>query len=358
MTRLQDVEWLDPLVEPVRNPELEKYVKEQIGFAAPHTGFFGACPWIVRADIDFDGGFVKINDMSDLIYLVVSRDNSCRFCYGASRLLMRMAGMSNARIAELEQDVELARLEPRTQLALEFARRISRSNPPPDATDRKKLLEAGYDELAIKELTFFACDVVFHNRFSTLLALPPRLAERVAGSRFAGLLRLRFKKLLQRVQTTAEPEALGDEHKTGPYTNVVILLDGMAQARILRKVIDSAWASPHLAPRTKALVFAVIARGLESLPAEREARRLLAAEGLGTEQVDEILAHLASPELDPVESLILPYVRETIWYRPAPVQRRGRELREQLGDARFLETVGIAALANMLCRLAISLNEP
>lgn len=190
------------------------------------------------------------------------------------------------------------------------------------------------------------------------MALPPRAAERIAGSPLGSLLRFRFKKLLQRVQTAGAPEALRDEHKTGPYTNVVVLLDGMPHARILRGVIDSAWASPHLPPRTKALVFAVIARGLESLPAEREARRLLAAEGLGTEPVDEVLAHLASPELDPMESLILPYVRETIWCRPAPVQQRGRELRQELGDARFLETVGIAALANMVCRLALALDEP
>jgi hypothetical protein len=51
-------------------------------------------------------------------------------------------------------------------------------------------------------------------------------------------------------------------------------------------------------------------------------------------------------------------VRETIWYQPAPVQRRGRALREELSGAQLLETVGTAALANMVCRVSLALDEP
>jgi AhpD family alkylhydroperoxidase len=311
----------------------------------------------LRADIELDVGYMHITHLTDLIYLVVSRDNSCRFCYGASRMLMRMAGMSDKRIEQLEQDVETARLDDKSRLALEYARRVSRSNPPPGASERKQLQEAGYDEAAIDELAFFATDVVFHNRFATLLALPPQLAERIARSRLLPLIRLRFRKLLERVSQPAQPEWLPDELKTGPFSDVVNALDGTVQARILRSILDEAWASPHLSPRTKALVFAVIARGLGSVAAEREAYRLLAAEGFDAGAVDDILAHLSSPLLDDVEANVIPYARETIRYQPAPIQRRGSELRERITEEQFIETVGICALANMICRLAIALER-
>lgn len=358
MTAIQEVEWLEPLADRERNRELERYVRQQAGLVPPHARFFGACPWIMRADVDLDTGFQEINGLTGLIYLVVSRDNSCRFCYGASRMFMRMSGMSDEEIQGLEQDVETARLEPPTRLALDFARRVSRSNPPPDETDQKALAEAGFSKTAIREVAFFAAQVVFHNRFASLLALPPRAAERLASSWLVHLVRLPFRRLLQRIETQARPEALEEGLKTGPYTNVVLALDGLPQARVLRGILDEAWASPHLTPRTKALVFAVIARGIGSVHAEREALRLLVAEGLEPQQVEEMLSHLASPDLDPAEARILPYVRETIWYQPAVLQRRGRELREQLGNARLLETVGIAALANMVCRLASVLDPP
>ena len=357
MTAVTDVEWLDPLVVPERNRELERYVKQEAGLVPPHTRFFGACPWIMRADIDFDVGCAHIGPLASLIYLIVSRDNSCRFCYGGSRLFMRMAGMSEMQIERLEQDVETARLEPRVHLALDFARRVSRSNPPPGSVERKELCEAGYSEAAIRELALFAGITIFHNRFATLLALPPQFAERVASSWWGGLLRFRFKTLLRRLGSQPEPEAPSVDSDVGPYAGLTRTLAGLPHARLVRRTLDEAWASPHLRPRTKALIFAVIARGLGSTSAEAEACRLLAAEGMATDAIAESLANLGSPALDAVESLILPYVRETIWYQPASVQRRGRVLGEQLGHAALLETVGVAALANMVCRIALAIDE-
>jgi class 3 adenylate cyclase len=151
-----DVEWLDPLVGRERNRELERYVKQEAGLVPPHTRFFGSCPWIMRADIDFDIGCAHIGRLADLIYLTVSRHNSCRFCYGGARLFMRMAGMSEAEIERLEQDVETARLEPRVLRALDFARLVSRSNPAPGSAERKQLLELGCGEEEIDELALFA----------------------------------------------------------------------------------------------------------------------------------------------------------------------------------------------------------
>lgn len=357
MNVLQEVEWLKPLAERERNPELERYVRHEAGLVTPYTRYFGSCPWIMRADIDLDIGCSHIGDLARLIYFTVSRENSCRFCYGASRMLMRMAGMSRKQVEQLEEAMETARLEPQVNLALDYARRISRSNPPPAEEDRKPLREAGYSEAAIDELALFTGVVVFHNRFATLLALPVRGTERLADSRFAGLIKSRFQKILGRLNPMnggGTPQKVLDH--TGPYGELTRTLEDLPHARVLRGMIDDAWASPNLPARTKALIFAVIARGLGCAAAEREARRLLEQTGFASEAAEEALANLASPALDEREARILPYVRETIWYQPAPVQRRGKALHEEIGNAPFVETVGVAALANMVCRVALALE--
>jgi alkylhydroperoxidase family enzyme len=356
MNPLQEIDWLPPLVEPRTNAELESWVKQHAGTVYPHTAYLADCPWIIRADVTLDTAFVHINDLTGLVYLTVSRDNSCRFCYGASRLFMRLAGMSESTIDQLERDIETAAVEPRTKLALDFARRVSRCNPVPTDADRRALLDAGFDETAVTELAFYATDVIFHNRFATLLALPPQYAEQAAEQGVFDRLREEFAKLFAQISTPVRPASLTEEQKSGPFANIVLALDGIVQAGILRTIIDEAWASPHLPARTKALIFGVIARGLGSAAAEREAYRLLAEEGMQAEAVDAALAHLSSPDLDDREELILPYVRETIWYRAAAAQRRGQELRTRLQSAAFVETVGAAALANMVCRLALVLD--
>jgi hypothetical protein len=48
----------------------------------------------------------------------------------------------------------------------------------------------------------------------------------------------------------------------------------------------------------------------------------------------------------------VPFARETVWYEPAVIQRRARALRDGLDSAQLLEAIGVAALANGLCRMA------
>jgi alkylhydroperoxidase family enzyme len=357
---VRDIEWLEPLVEPEPSQALKQYARQNLGVASSSLGFFASCPWVMRGMIDLlSTKRVHIDhDLTDLVALIVSRDNSCRYCYAASRIIMRLMGMPEDRIRRLEQDLEMAQLDARTKLALDFAARISRSNPPPTQADKNALLESGYSEGAVQELAFVAAENTYHNRISTFPALPPQLPERMANSRFLGLLRPILAIPFRRMRKKGQTEFLSDELKAGPYTYLVLALDGLPAARTLRKILDEAWASPHLSARAKALTFAVVARGLGSSHAEREAFSLLAAEGLGKQKVEEILAHLSSPELDPGEAVMLPYARETIWYEPAAVQRRGREVQKRLTTPQFLELIGIASLANMVCRLAILLDEP
>jgi hypothetical protein len=98
-------------------------------------------------------------------------------------------------------------------------------------------------------------------------------------------------------------------------------------------------------------MFAVIARGLVCEVCAPEVGEALQGEGLKEAALTQVLTHLDAPELDPLERLLVPFARETIWFEPAPMQRRARALRDRLTGPQLLEGIGVAALANGLCRM-------
>jgi len=153
-------------------------------------------------------------------------------------------------------------------------------------------------------------------------------------------------------------ETLPPDLRGGPFGTLVARLDGLPAASKLRHTLDAAFDSPLLSRRAKALVFAVVAHGLSCPHSEQEAARLLAEEGLATGEIGEILSHLSSRALDPLEALLVPFARETVRYEPIQVQRRAQALRAQLETPQFVEVVGVAALANALCRLWLALDAP
>jgi AhpD family alkylhydroperoxidase len=355
VTGIEATEWEECVLEPKRNPEVERFLRKNLGASPPGMQCFAECPWILQFFIGFNYRKAMLAhtsvELADLIGLVVSQDNSCRYCFAEQRILLRATGMREAKIRRLEQDLATAELSERELLALEFARRLSRSNPLPSSGDRKALVDAGFSEDAVKELSVVAAVLVAANRIVTLPALPPEAMERypdrwrmkLLGPLVRGLIQSRWKK--------GRPESLAAGLRSGPFSPLILGLDGLPLARALREIVDEAWSSPILTPRTKALIVAVIARGIGAAESEAEARRLLAEEGMESAEIGEVLAHLTSPDLDRIEALCVPFARETIRYRPAQIQRRAKEVREQLSGPQFLELVGIAALANMLCRL-------
>ena len=360
MAVIEEVEWEECCIEPGRNAELERYLRSEIGMVPAGAGYFAECPWVARSIAAFwfpRGKLTHIDvDICEKICLVVSHDNSCRYCFAASRLLMRMVGVPESRIRRLEEDVRTADLDPREQVVLEFARHLSRSNPLLASADIDRVRDAGYPASAIKEMAVVAAYMCAMNRFCTFPALPPRRLEQLPDRLLVRLLRPFVGRLMRFRQSKGAPDFLEPELDVGPFSYLVRALTGLPLSRSLHQIVDEAWQSPLLSRRVKGLVVAVIARGLGCSLSEQEASRLLAAEGLGATDLQEILTHLASPQLDPVERVIVPFARETIWYRPAPIQRRVRALREVLSGPQFLELIGVVSLANMLCRLDIAVD--
>ena len=52
----------------------------------------------------------------------------------------------------------------------------------------------------------------------------------------------------------------------------------------------------------------------------------------------------------------MPWVRNTVYYQTAVVQKQTAALAADIGDAAILEAIGVAALANATVRLAMLLE--
>ena len=258
---IREIEWeRPPLVEPHPDAELERWARESGAPRIYPIRYFTRCPWLARSMVRL--GTLELahlgHRLADIAVLVVSRDNSCRFCYAGARVLLRVNGMSEASIESLEGDLVTAELEPRHRLGLEFARRLSHSNPPPSATDVKALREAGFSREELLELAFVTAQYVIVNRITTFIALPPERIEGLDRGWVIRLMRL-MKPIIRRVvgerRIRRSPVFLSVEEKSGPFAAEVIGLDGLPAGPKLRRILDEAWSSPIRTRRAKALAF-------------------------------------------------------------------------------------------------------
>jgi hypothetical protein len=142
-----------------------------------------------------------------------------------------------------------------------------------------------------------------------------------------------------------------------PYAGLVAAFAGSPIAGTLQRTLNELWQSPILSRRCKLLMFAVVSRGLPCAVCELQLSRALTDEGLSPETQQRVLEQLDAPQLDDTERLLLPFVRETLWYEPATLQRRTRALSERLSRPQLMEAIGVAAMANALCRMTAVVLE-
>ena len=359
MAALQGIAWEECLLKPTRGPELrelEKQVREERGIVPRSLPYLSACPWVPRASVLLGQRASDLTqldpDLSDLIGLTVAQENSCRWCYAGNRILMGLNGYPEERIRKLEQDMLDPELGPKEQLALAFVRRLCRASPLPSQGDTEELLGAGWSPEAVKEIAFVGASSVLHNRLSTIPALPPQRLERVSSGLPLKIVRLWFGRRV-RTSRARTPAALpASTPQCDSYGYVVEALAGLRVAHSLAAALQLEWAPSILPGRTKALVHAVIARGLGSERAEAEAVGMLLEQGLERGQIEGILQHLGGPQLDPIEAVVVPFARETVWFEPVQIQRRARELLCDLTQEQFVDLVGVVAMANCIGRLS------
>lgn len=353
-TALQHVAWEPCLLVPRRDKALESYASAKFGVPTPGIRFFVDVPWLARARVDLHpelGLLVHLDlALNDLLQLVVSQENACRYCYAAVRTMLRIQGMSEERIQRVESNLARADLTPREAAAIAFARAQSRSSLSATAKAKQALLDTGVGQAEMKEVAFVAAMMDFMNRSSTIPAIPPQAFERMPDRLHVRIFRPWIARLLRSHRGRGQATPLGSV-PSYPYAGLVEAFAGSPIAPALAKTLAEMWASPGLTLRCKLLMFAVIAHGLGCEVCANEAARALQAEGLSPADLTSVLTHLDDPGLDPVERVLVPFARETIWYEPAPLQRRARTVRDQLSGTQFLEAIGVLSLANGLCRL-------
>jgi AhpD family alkylhydroperoxidase len=357
MSLMREIPWESCLLEPRRDPKLERRFRRATGRPIGPVIYYSGTSWLDDTTLWFNVNVAKQvsidADLVGLIAMIVSQDNSCRFCFAETRALLRILGMPERRISQLEHDLLSEEFDERERAALEFSRRFSRANPPPDKRDFDALRTAGYDELQIIEIASVASILVFFNRVTTIFALPPYSMEKLPDRWYVRLFRPLLAFAVSRAGNTAQIEPLEPDEREGIFSEIVLGLDGLPFARSLRRTLDGMWASTVLARREKALVMAVVSRALGCPLAGKEVGELLLAEGLRGEQIDEILTHLTSPVLTAKEQQIVAFARETVWYEPARIQQLGRNAMQGLSREEFVELVAVASIANMICRLGI-----
>ena len=358
---LENVAWESCLIDSRPDRALEGYARRKIGMPHPSIRYFTAVPWLARAQVDLHpeyGLLMQLDQgVADILTLIVSQENSCRFCYAAVRMMLRARGMSEARIARLEQNLGAADgLAPRTAAAIAFARAQSRTGPAGAREARDALGRAGIGEAEMREIAFVVATTDFFNRVHTIPAIPTRAMERMPDflpMRFVGpLFRLLMERRRHRGQTAspARPPLY-------PYARLVEAYAGSPIAPTLAEIIEGLWASPLLTRRCKLLMLAVVARGLGCAACASEVGEALARQGMSEPVLAQVLTHLDAPELDATERLLVRFARETIWFEPATLQRRARALREQLSMPQLVEAIGVASLANGLCRMGAMVLE-
>jgi alkylhydroperoxidase family enzyme len=318
--------------------------------------YFTPVPWLARALVDLhpEFGLLVHLDLAqmDLLTMVVSQENSCRFCYAAVRMLLWAQGMSEARIQRIEQRLRGGggELEPKTAAVVAFGRRQSRVGPQGAQEARKLLREAGLGDAELKEVAFVVAITDFLNRVNTIPAIPAHTLERMPGQIHMRLLRPLIKRIIekQRVRGAATPLERSPAY---PYGKLIAAYAGLPIAPVLGRTIEEMWESTILTRRAKLLMLAVIARGLGCEVCAVELGEALRQEGLDDAAQREVLSHLDAPGLADSERALVRFARETIWYEPAALQRRARALRDALSGPEFIEAVGVASLGNGLCRM-------
>jgi alkylhydroperoxidase family enzyme len=339
---LNEIEWSEPLIalRPDVSPETQAHER--------------LSPWLAEAVTslsDPDRVSHAPFQLMGISYFVASQENACRYCYGMARAIMKIMGFAEKQIQDLEHEASLA--DGLTRQVVEFSRKLARSNPSPARKDQEALVAAGLSEEASCEIAANVVKACFANRIATFLALPPNEAIEKLPNGLLG--RIRTLLLGRKFGSRRVPPPAGYRNE-GPCARTIAAAGRNPTAAWLRALTDGWFGSPLLPQRSKLLILAVIARQLGSRLCEEEAADGLAREGLAAQDTQALLATLSPASMTDLESRLVRWTRETVWYEPRAIQDSTRRLLADVGEQRALEALGSAALCNTLARLALVLQ--
>ncbi|WP_406684516.1 carboxymuconolactone decarboxylase family protein [Seonamhaeicola sp. MEBiC1930] len=352
---LNDIEWSEPTLSIVYDPEWEAEVKADIGKVMDLHMRTSRSLWLRNIALKWPRYEPKEfpRKLADICILVAAQENACRYCFGVARSWMRLWGYSQQMINNIERNTQMAELDEKEKVLIRFCRNLARSNPRPPKNDRDALLRLGYSPLAVAEMAFFIVNQCLVNRVSTFLAVPPMTElERLPNSLLGRVLRPLIGKKLRSMSWTETGKLEGDPKS---FPGVVQKLIGLPAAKAMNDALQGAFESEGLSRKLKVLMFAVVANSLECEFCIAETHDMALKCGFTEEEFNKALATLSSPYLNENEEKILSWTRETIHFQNGPMQSRVKELAQEVGETLMLEAIGVASLANSTVRLAVLL---
>jgi len=350
---IHDLEWGEPVLPVVRDPEWEAEVKAYQGMVPDLMTRVSRSPWLRKACLKWPRYSVTKfpKHLEDIGALVTAQENACRFCYGVARSQMKLFGYSEKMISNIERDMQLAEMDEKDRIFIQFCRNLARSNPRPPKADRDKLINLGFTPLAVSEMAFHIANQCFINRVATFISSPPMYKMEKLSTSFLGRIMrpLIARKLRSTAWTPSEP--LPEEKKSFP--GLVQALDGLPAAAVIQEGLEGAFSSEVLSMELKVLMFAVVARSLECSFCQDETQQMAKDMGFSETEYANALSSLNSPRLNGPEGKILSWTRETVHFQTGPMQRQIRALSKEVDEEMLLESFGVAALANTAVRLAV-----
>ena len=231
---MSEIEWEPCLLTQRPAPELERRFEQETGRPGWLMRFFEGSPWIadvmLRVSVQITTAVHIDPNLVDQAGLVVSQDNSCRFCFGVQRAFLRVLGMSEQRIARLEQDLLSGDFTATERAGLDYARRISQSKPLAGPSDLAPLRQQGFTDDEILELSGLIGLHLFLNRMSTFVALPPQQMEDMPDKWWIRLVRPLIAIKFRRMRHRGKISTLLDVEKIGPLSTTINALDGLPMA--------------------------------------------------------------------------------------------------------------------------------
>ncbi len=353
---MNGMEWGEPILPIVNDPEWEAEVKSDIGFVPDIMKRVSRSKWIRKACLKWARYEVTEfpKRLGDIAMLVTAQENACRYCYGVARSQLRLFGYSEKMINQIEKRMQLAELDEKERTFILFCRNLSRSIPRPPKADRDKLISLGFSQLAVAEMAFFIANMCFINRVATFIScLPMYELEKISGS-FLGKIFRPFiaKNIRNKSWTPIDP--LPDD--LSAFSEVTQTLKGLPAASVINEGLQGVFSSNVLSNELKVLMFAVVARSLDCRFCISESRNMANDLGVDESEYNKTLTTLTSRRLNSQESKIFSWTRETVHYETGNMHKRMHALATEVDEEILLEAIGVAALANSVVRLAVLLR--
>ncbi len=350
-------DWPHAIVEPRSSPTVERLFRWRTGVVPGVVPYVCPHPWAYRPFLFLMNPVLEqlAPQLYSKVCFVVSRDNACRFCYGSFRTALRVAGYTEAELDRLEEELHHRRGSETTRTVLRFALTISRGRIG-KGPSVAALREAGHAPTAIREIVGAVVLGGFVNRVGTMLAVPIDEAQEQRTDRwYFPVLRPLLGSVLAgwRHLQQPTPSPLREVDCIGPFADVLSHLRGTQVGRVLHAMatewLDKEGALPR---RTKLLMLAVVARGVDNDTLSERVQALLAEQcGLEASEVETVVTHLRGDLVQPVEEAVLPIARASILYEAGPLQHTVRSRMTNLSRDEIIEAVATLGLSNALARL-------